>query len=47
LRYEDARKELLHQLASRDVCGYDACPSRIMARQHALTNPIPKSEDKP
>jgi precorrin-2 dehydrogenase / sirohydrochlorin ferrochelatase len=36
----DARKELLHQLASREVCGYDGCPSRAMARSHALTNPI-------
>ena len=36
----EARKELLHQLASREVCGYDACPSRQMARAHALTNPI-------
>ncbi|GAC1423793.1 MAG: bifunctional precorrin-2 dehydrogenase/sirohydrochlorin ferrochelatase [Acidobacteriaceae bacterium] len=35
-----ARKELLHQLASREVCGYDACPSRQMARAHARTNPI-------
>ena len=39
----DARKELLHQLASRDVCGYDGCPSRQMARRHALTNPLPAS----
>src|ERR1019366_839486 len=30
----DARKELLHQLASREVCGYDGCPSRQMARRH-------------
>jgi precorrin-2 dehydrogenase / sirohydrochlorin ferrochelatase len=37
----DARKELLHQLASRQVCGYDACPSRTLARRHAHTNPIP------
>ena len=37
----DARKELLHQLAGRDVCGYDGCPSRQMARAHALTNPVP------
>ena len=36
----EARKELLHQLASREVCGYDACPSRTLAREHALTNPI-------
>ena len=34
-----ARNELLHQLASREVCSYDACPSRQMARRHALTNP--------
>ncbi len=31
----EARKELLHQLASREVCGYDACPSRTLAREHA------------
>ena len=41
----DARKELLHQLASREVCGYDGCPSRAMARSHALTNPLPAVED--
>jgi precorrin-2 dehydrogenase/sirohydrochlorin ferrochelatase len=41
----EARKELLHQLASREVCGYDACPSRTLAREHARTNPIP--EPKP
>jgi precorrin-2 dehydrogenase/sirohydrochlorin ferrochelatase len=34
-----ARNELLHQLASREVCSYDQCPSRQMARRHALTNP--------
>jgi precorrin-2 dehydrogenase/sirohydrochlorin ferrochelatase len=39
----DARKELLHQLAARDVCGYDGCPSRQMARAHALTNPMSKA----
>jgi precorrin-2 dehydrogenase/sirohydrochlorin ferrochelatase len=39
----EERKLLLHQLAQRDVCGYDACPSRAMARAHALTNPLPKS----
>ena len=37
----DERKQLLHQLASRDVCAYDACPSRTMARHHAQTNPRP------
>jgi precorrin-2 dehydrogenase/sirohydrochlorin ferrochelatase len=35
-----ARKELLHQLASREVCGYDGCPSRALAREHARTNPV-------
>lgn len=39
----DARKEILHTLASRDVCAYDACPSRTLARRHALTNPRPKA----
>lgn len=34
-----ARKELLHQLASREVCSYEGCPSRQLARRHALTNP--------
>ena len=34
-----ARNELLHQLANREVCSYDQCPSRILARRHALTNP--------
>jgi precorrin-2 dehydrogenase/sirohydrochlorin ferrochelatase len=38
----EARRELLHQLASREVCGYDGCPSRAMARAHALTNPMVK-----
>ena len=40
----DARKQILHTLASRDVCAYDACPSRTMARQHARTNPRPSLE---
>jgi precorrin-2 dehydrogenase/sirohydrochlorin ferrochelatase len=35
----EARNQLLHQLASRDVCAYDACPSRQLARAHARTNP--------
>jgi precorrin-2 dehydrogenase / sirohydrochlorin ferrochelatase len=39
----DARKELLHQLASREVCSYDGCPSRTLARRHAVTNPLPAS----
>jgi len=35
----EARKQLLHNLASREVCGFDACPARAYARAHALTNP--------
>ena len=35
----EARKQLLHDLAQREVCGFDGCPSRAYARQHALTNP--------
>ncbi len=31
----ETRKMLLHQLAQRDVCGAEACPSREMARAHA------------
>jgi precorrin-2 dehydrogenase/sirohydrochlorin ferrochelatase len=43
----ESRRELLHQLASREVCGYDACPSRTLARAHALTNPRqPDTEPK-
>src|ERR1700710_2523307 len=37
----EERKWLLHQLAKREVCGYDQCPSRTLAREHAKTNPIP------
>jgi len=40
----EERRLLLHQLAQREVCGYEACPSRVMARQHALTNPLPGSK---
>jgi precorrin-2 dehydrogenase / sirohydrochlorin ferrochelatase len=36
----ESRRLLLHQLASREVCGYDGCPSRTLAREHAKTNPI-------
>jgi precorrin-2 dehydrogenase/sirohydrochlorin ferrochelatase len=41
----ESRKLLLHQLASREVCGYDGCPSRTLAREHALTNPLPKESE--
>ena len=40
----EARKMLLHELANREVCGYEGCPSRVLARQHARTNPIPPRE---
>jgi precorrin-2 dehydrogenase/sirohydrochlorin ferrochelatase len=40
----DARKGLLHQLAQREVCGFDQCPSRVLAREHAKTNPMPLPE---
>jgi precorrin-2 dehydrogenase / sirohydrochlorin ferrochelatase len=38
----EERKWLLHQLAQREVCGYDQCPSRVMAREHAKNNPLPE-----
>ncbi len=37
----ESRRQLLHELAQREVCGYDQCPSRLLAREHALTNPLP------
>ncbi len=40
----EERKLLLHQLAQREVCGFDQCPSRVLARQHAKTNPLPHPE---
>lgn len=36
----ESRRLLLHELAQRQVCSYDQCPSRLLAREHALTNPI-------
>jgi len=35
----ESRTQLLHTLATRDVCAYDQCPSRQLARAHARTNP--------
>jgi precorrin-2 dehydrogenase/sirohydrochlorin ferrochelatase len=40
----EERKWLLHELAQREVCGYDGCPSRALARQHAQTNPLPEKK---
>jgi precorrin-2 dehydrogenase / sirohydrochlorin ferrochelatase len=31
----DPRRLLLHELAQREVCGLDGCPTRLRARQHA------------
>ncbi len=31
----EPRKQLLHELAQREVCGFDGCPARLHARQHA------------
>jgi len=41
----EARRELLHQLASRDLCGFEGCPTRAMARRHAQTNLLPDAEN--
>jgi precorrin-2 dehydrogenase/sirohydrochlorin ferrochelatase len=43
----EERKLLLHQLAQREVCGFDQCPSRVLAREHARTNPLPTSTMEP
>jgi precorrin-2 dehydrogenase / sirohydrochlorin ferrochelatase len=44
----EERKLLLHQLAQREVCGFDQCPSRVLAREHARTNLIlPENRPKP
>jgi precorrin-2 dehydrogenase/sirohydrochlorin ferrochelatase len=40
----EERKLLLHQLAQREVCGYESCPSRLLAREHALQNPLPEKK---
>jgi len=40
----ESRRLLLHELAQRQVCAYDQCPSRLLAREHALTNPLPSEK---
>jgi precorrin-2 dehydrogenase / sirohydrochlorin ferrochelatase len=37
----ESRRMILHELAQRQVCAYDQCPSRLLAREHARTNPLP------
>ncbi|MGC9197713.1 MAG: precorrin-2 dehydrogenase/sirohydrochlorin ferrochelatase family protein [Acidobacteriaceae bacterium] len=32
---DEERRLFLHQLAQREVCGYEQCPSRLRARLHA------------
>ena len=34
----EPRKMLLHELAQREVCGFDGCPARLHARQHARSH---------
>lgn len=36
----ESRRLLLHELAQRPVCAVDQCPSRLLAREHAKSNPI-------
>jgi len=43
----EARRELLHQLARRDLCGFDGCPTRALARRHAQSNPIQPNSIQP
>ncbi len=43
----ESRRLLLHQLATREVCGYDGCPSRALAREHARTNPAQTNPPPP
>ncbi|HEY8998563.1 MAG TPA: bifunctional precorrin-2 dehydrogenase/sirohydrochlorin ferrochelatase [Edaphobacter sp.] len=39
----EQRRLILHELAQRQVCAYDQCPSRLLAREHAITNPLPQA----
>ena len=41
----ESRRLILHELAQRQVCSYDQCPSRLLAREHARSNPHPKPTD--
>lgn len=43
----DPRRQLLHELAQRQVCGYDQCPSRLRAREHAREHGFLAREEKP
>jgi precorrin-2 dehydrogenase/sirohydrochlorin ferrochelatase len=41
----EERKLLLHELAQREVCGFDGCPSRMRARQHAVEHGFLKVDE--
>ncbi len=43
----ESRKALLHQLAERQVCGAEFCPSRKLAREHAAQVNGDQSNTKP
>ena len=34
-------------LASRDLCGFEGCPTRALARRHAQTNPLQNDPTQP
>ena len=40
----EPRKQLLHELAQREVCGFAECPARARARQHAREHGYAASE---
>lgn len=42
----EPRKLLLHELAQREVCGFDGCPSRARARQHAREHGYAQTPDE-
>src|SRR5258708_3480149 len=40
----EKRKRWLSQLHPPEVCGFSRRPSRLLARQHAVTNPLPEKK---
>lgn len=42
----EPRKQLLHELAQREVCGFDGCPARARAREHAREYGEQRSESR-
>jgi precorrin-2 dehydrogenase/sirohydrochlorin ferrochelatase len=42
----EPRKQLLHELAQREVCGFDGCPARLRARQHARAQGFLPGDDR-